>query len=326
MTLNKNLFTRLNKQITTVIVANEVKLRFPRRKNIVIKLDNHLVTMTNVLYISKFSCNVLSIFALKEKNIEVHFRLNNIILIRNDTPVATGTLRGRMYYLESASGQQALASQDGLTSPTAPAVAAPAVAAPNSARQSENSDIRPKEVNEYLKWHARMGHAGPDRLLKTIQAVNGISKDIEVDKNKCVTCILSKMMRVVNRLPFLKTSNPLKRVFFDFWKKYRVAGIKNKKHFLFFMNDYTKMSVIYICDKSETRQQLNAYKNRMKKQIEKIFQRIRNNNAKKYLMMKTLLKQQKIHFKTITTYTSEQNGVIERLNRILMTAAKEMLL
>ena len=92
------------------------------------------------------------------------------------------------------------------------------------------------------------------------------------------------------------------------------------------MNDYTKMSVIYICDKSETRQQLNAYKNRMKKQIEKIFQRIRNNNAKKYLMMKTLLKQQKIHFKTITTYTSEQNGVIERLNRILMTAAKEMLL
>ena len=216
MTSNKHLFTRLDKQETTVTVANGVKLRSPGRGDIVIKLDNRLVTMTNVLYVPELSCNLLSISALREKDIEVHFGLNNITLIRNGTPVATGTLRGRMYYLESASGQQALASQDGLTSPTAPAVAAPAVAAPNSARQSENSDIRPKEVNEYLKWHARMGHAGPDRLLEAIQAVDGISKDIEVDKDKCVTCTLSKMTRVVNRLPPLRATKPLERVFSDF--------------------------------------------------------------------------------------------------------------
>ena len=228
-----------------------------------------------------------------------------------------------MYYLESASGQQALASQNDLIS----LIAAPAVAAPTGpARQPENSDIRPKEVNEYLKWHARMGHAGPDRLLKTIQAVDGISKDIEVDKDKCVTCTLSKMTKVVNRLSPLRATKPLKRVFSDFWGKYRIAGIRSKKHFLFFMNDYSRMSSIYICDRSETRQQLKTYKNSMKRQFEKAFQRIRNNNAKKYLAMKTSLEQQEIHLKTTTTYTPEQNGVAERLNRTLVTAARGMLL
>ena len=64
----------------------------------------------------------------------------------------------------------------------------------------------------------------------------------------------------------------------------------------------------------------------MKKQIEKIFQRIHNNNVKKYLMMKTLLKQKKFHFELINIYTSKQNEMIEKLNRTLMTTAKKMLL
>ena len=92
------------------------------------------------------------------------------------------------------------------------------------------------------------------------------------------------------------------------------------------MNNYSKMFLIYIYDRNETKQQLKTYKNNMKKQFKKLFQRIHNNNVKKYLMMKTSLKQQKIHFKTITTYTPKQNEVTERLNRILMMTAKKMLL
>ena len=48
-----------------------------------------------------------------------------------------------------------------------------------------------------------MGHAGPDRLLKTIQAVDDISKNIEINKNKCVICIFNKMMKMMNKLLFL---------------------------------------------------------------------------------------------------------------------------
>ena len=57
------------------------------------------------------------------------------------------------------------------------------------------------------------------------------------------------------------------------------------------MNDYLKMSIIYFYNKNKTKQQLKTYKNNMKKQFEKIFQCICNNNVKKYLMMKTSLKQ-----------------------------------
>ena len=143
----------------------------------------------------------------------MHFELNNITLTRNGTAVAIEILRSRMYYLESASGQQALANQDDLIS----LITTPAVATPTGpARQPENSDIRPKEINEYLKWHARMGHAGPDRLLETIQTVDGISKDIEINKNKCVIYTLNKMTRVMNKLLLLRTTKSLKRIYFDF--------------------------------------------------------------------------------------------------------------
>ena len=50
------------------------------------------------------------------------------------------------------------------------------------------------------------------------------------------------------------------------------------------------MFSIYICDRNKTKQQLKTYKNNMKKQFKKIFQRIHNNNVKKYLTMKTSLK------------------------------------
>ena len=189
------------------------------------------------------------------------------------------------------------------------------MAAPTGpARQPENSDIRPKEINEYFKWHARMGHAGSDHLLKTIQTVNDINKNIEIDKNKCVICIFNKMMKMMNKLLFLWIIKLLKRIFSNFWKKYRIINIKNKKHFLFFMNNYLKMSIIYIYDKNKTKQQLNAYKNNMKKQIEKIFQHIHNNNVKKF------------YFKIIIIYTFKQNEMTKKLNRIFITTTKKMLL
>ena len=37
------------------------------------------------------------------------------------------------------------------------------------------------------------------------------------------------------------------------------------------MNDYSKMSVIYIYDKNETKHHFDMYKNMMKKQFEKKF-------------------------------------------------------
>ena len=86
------------------------------------------------------------------------------------------------------------------------------------------------------------------------------------------------------------------------------------------------MFSIYICDRNKTKQQLKTYKNNMKKQFKKIFQRIHNNNVKKYLTIKTSLKQQKIQFKTIIIYTFKQNEMTKKLNRTFMTTAKKMLL
>ena len=318
MTSNRDLFTRLDKQKTMVTVANGVKLKSPGRGDIAINLNNQLVRMTNVLYVSNFSCNLLSISALREKGIEMHFELNNIVFVRKGTRIAIGILRRRMYYLESASTNQALINQDSST-------AAPMISEDHF-RMDEEVPVRPKEMNEYLMWHARMGHAGPNRLLKAVDAVVGMDKKIAVDKDKCVICSFSKMTKVINRLLPLRATKMLERVFSDYWSKYRVVGSRGKGHFLSFMDDYSKMSVVYICDRSETRRHLDMYKNMMERQFGEKLQRIRSDNGREYLAMKISLETNGIHLKTTTTYTSEQNEMAERLNRTLITATRRMLL
>ena len=129
----------------------------------------------------------------------MYFKLNNIIWIQNNTTVIIKILKNRMYYLKSASKQQTLTNQNDLIS----SITVPAVAALTGlARQPENSNIRSRKINEYFKWHVRMKHAEPDRLLKTIQTVNNINKNIEINKNKCVICIFNKMMKIMNKLLF----------------------------------------------------------------------------------------------------------------------------
>ena len=220
--------------------------------------------------------------------------------------------------MKSTSTNQTLINQNSST--------AASVISENHSRMNEEIPIRPKEMNEYLMWHVWMKHAGPNRLLKTVDVVVGINKKIAVDKNKCVICSLNKMMNVINRLFPLRAIKMLEWVFSDYWNKYRVVGSKNKKHFLSFMNDYSKMSVIYICNRNKTKRHFNMYKNMMKKQFEKKLQRIRSNNECEYFAMKISLKTNEIHLKTTTIYIFEQNEMTKKLNKTLITTAKEMLL
>ena len=168
-----------------------------------------------------------------------------------------------------------------------------------------------------------MRHAKPNRFLKTIDAVVGMNKKIAIDKNKYVTCSFNKMTKMINQLLPLRAIKMLKRMFSDYWNKYRVIDSKNKKHFLSFINDYSKISVIYIYNKNETKRHFNMYKNMMKKQFEKKLQRIHNNNEREYLAMKISLKTNGIHLKTTTTYTSEQNEMAKKLNKTPITVAKK---
>ena len=86
------------------------------------------------------------------------------------------------------------------------------------------------------------------------------------------------------------------------------------------------MSVIYIYDRNETKRHFDMYKNMMKKQFEKKLQRIHNDNECEYFAMKISLKTNGIYLKTTTIYISEQNEMTKKLNKTLITAAREMLL
>ena len=72
----------------------------------------------------------------------MHFKLNNIILIQNDTTMITKIFKNQMYYLKSTSKQQALINQNDLIL----LITTPTVTTPTGlARQSKNNDIKFKK-------------------------------------------------------------------------------------------------------------------------------------------------------------------------------------
>ena len=70
----------------------------------------------------------------------------------------------------------------------------------------------------------------------------------------------------------------------------------------------------------------DMYKNMMKKQFEKKLQQIHNNNEREYFAIKISLKTDRIHLKTMITYIFKQNEMTKKLNKILITITKKMLL
>ena len=104
MTPNANIFTTKRPVRPSVTVATGEKIYAKGIGNVRFDLGGQTVRMTDVMYVPELDANLLSISALNRKGFDVLFRQTRIEIRERNTLVATGIMRGKMYYLQSSQG------------------------------------------------------------------------------------------------------------------------------------------------------------------------------------------------------------------------------
>ena len=193
-------------------------------------------------------------------------------------------------------------------------------------------------------WHRRLGHTAYEQVRKTNSCVRGMDlrkKDLEWQpSNPCHACLGSKTLRQFPKIGRSTTRRPLELIHSDIWSMNGWEGldpktwgrsVKNIKHVLTFTDDYSRFStVFFLSNKGNATSKIQAYVRWIEAQnpARMPVMAIRSDKGTEFLAAhnQSWLESRGITLQTTAGYAPHQNGVAERLNRILMDKARAMIL
>lgn len=182
-------------------------------------------------------------------------------------------------------------------------------------------------------WHRRLGHMGYTNLSKLLKGnmVDGINlhtKAIEEAKHKvCEPCALGKQTRNPFPTSVTKTTEPLQLVHMDVCGPME-ESLGGSRYLATLLDDYSGLScVIPIKSKDEVADVVPKIMNVLENQAGRKVKIVRTDRGGEYVnhkLSRYFSDKGIIHQKT-APYTSQQNGVAERLNRTIMEKVRSML-
>jgi hypothetical protein len=190
------------------------------------------------------------------------------------------------------------------------------------------------EAEQPELWHRRFCHAGWETLAKMAQdnLVDGLPVSAEwfrkAGKTVCEPCVLGKQTKT----PFLASSwesfGPFDLIHADVCGPMRTKTPGGNRYCVSFIDDYSRCAVIQLLEnKNQVKIALSAFVSTMETQFDKKVMTLRsdrggefwNKEVQSFCASKGI-----VHQKT-NPYSSQENGVAERLNRTLMEKARAML-
>lgn len=262
-----------------------------------VALCNASITIKDVHYIPDLCANLLSVSQIVKNNNEVIFNKNGCrIVSENGALIATGTLVNNMFKLDVKS------------------------------RSKDFACLNIEKISDLELWHKRLGHASFSKmnLLLNIKSLQNDVRDI-----KCVTCVKGKQARK----PFVssgsRASNLLDIVHSDVCGPMDVESLGGAKYFVTFIDDFSrKVFAYFLRSKGEVFDKFIEFKNFVEKQTGKKIKVIRSDDGSEYVnknFNEHFIANGIKHEKTVT-YTPQQNGVAERMNRTIMEKVRCLLI
>ena len=257
------------------------------------------LTFSEVLYVPNLEDNLLSVRKLDLKGLEINIKGGKLRVLNEKEVVFTAPVKDELYQLQTVSyvnsGEKFVKSEEKVASA--------------KARKAVTRDV----------WHQRFGH-----VLQLPQ--KEIIPEGKIDK--CDTCIVGKF----HRKPFpkreRKSTGQLDLMFSDVCEV-RELSIGQAKYFVTFMDDYSRYAFVKpIAHKSDVFEVFKKVKVEAETMLNKRLKALQTDNGREYvnLEFEEYLLKNGIHRRLTIPYTSEQNGVAERLNRLLMMMVRCMLL
>lgn len=264
--------------------------------------------LSNVLYIPKLKNNLLSITKTTLDGWRSVFENGGCTTTHGDNfRIYTPIQDGLCIFTSTPSVMQALAA-----------------AAPTG---SHNRKIT------ITDWHERLGHVSKTAILKLGNRVEGLAIDPtdseEFPECQCAACAAGKL----HRQPFdsveVRAEKPLQLVHSDLCGKFPINSLNGGKYFITFTDDCTRYCRVYILRNKEAATVLSAFKEYRawaEKQTGFEIKAIRTDGGKEYHKeMEKNLKGTGIEHQCTAAYSSQSNGVSERMNRTLMDMVGPML-
>jgi transposase InsO family protein len=180
-------------------------------------------------------------------------------------------------------------------------------------------------------WHRRIAHIGMSNLKKAHKrGIITSLKDVTFDKNKlCSACQARKQVVIHHPLnTMLSTSKPLELLHIDLFGPTSYKSISGNLYCLVIVDDYSRYTwTLFLGDKSETPKIFKTFVRRAQREYNSLIVKIRSNIGSKFKNMniEDWCDKEGVKHEFSATYTPQQNGVIERKNKTLITLARAML-
>ena len=105
----------------------------------------------------------------------------------------------------------------------------------------------PVGAQPLVLWHQRLGHLNYYDVRRLLSLADGIpitKSQKSVDPGVCPPCLMGKHHKTYQRrIPAARTESPLALVHSDTGGPFRRPAISGAKHFILFIDDYTRMTL-----------------------------------------------------------------------------------
>jgi hypothetical protein len=186
-------------------------------------------------------------------------------------------------------------------------------------------------IDESELWHQRLGHLNFSDMLKIVgkDIVKDLSKMEKTGKGICGSCQLGKQTRAAHKKTSgIQTSRNLELLHMGLMGPTRTAGLGGKRYILVIVDDFSRYTwAIPLQEKSDA---FDAAQHLFKKiQVERNCQimRIRSDHGRDFKIFKfeEFCLSYGIKQEFSSPITPQQNGVVERNNRVIQEMARVMI-
>jgi hypothetical protein len=187
-----------------------------------------------------------------------------------------------------------------------------------------------KEDESWL-WHRRMGHIHFDNLVKVKkrEAVREMPQITKPTNTLCKHCQQGKKTKIGFKSKEYTTTRPLEIVHNDIAGPNTTKGLKGEKYFMLLVDDYTKMTAIFFLkNKSEGFENFKIYREMVENEMDSKIKCFRSDNGGELISKEFMdyCNSHEIKRQFSVARTPQQNGVVERKNRIVQEMARTMLM
>lgn len=266
--------------------------------------DGTTFLLTEVRYMQGISRNLISMGTLEEKGCEFKAANGVLKVIKGCTVFMKGQRRQSLYILQAKARTL------------------------STSGESSSASTPDNVLEDTQLWHSRLGHLGQ----KGMDVLNkkGLFGKSRVESLKfCEACVIGKTHKVSFSRAKHVTKDKLDYVHSDLWGSPNVPHSLSRSHyFISFTDDYTRKVWLYFLKfKDEAFQSFVVWKKMVETQSERKVKVLRTDNGLEFCnkLFDGFCKENGIVRHRTCTYTPQQNGVAERLNRTIMNKVRSML-